>query len=142
MQEIESYRKEHALENLIVRGYFAREQLADSLTLGDVHLASLRPEMAGVAVPSKLYGIMAAGRPVIFVGPEACETAEAIRAADCGRVFAPDDADGLEQCLRALADHRDELATLGTNARRAFDTTYSPAVCCTQWRELLESLVE
>ena len=59
--------------------YFPREQLHASLSLADVHLISMRREMTGIVVPGKLYGVMASGRPAVFVGPEHCETADTIR---------------------------------------------------------------
>ena len=48
--------------------YQPRERLAESLSVADVHLVSLRPELEGLIVPSKFYGIAAAGRPAIFIG--------------------------------------------------------------------------
>ena len=57
--------------------------------------------MTGIVVPGKLYGVMAAGRPAIFVGPEHCETADTIRDAGCGITIAPGDADGLVAALSA-----------------------------------------
>ena len=49
--------------------------------MADVHLISMRPEMTGIVVPGKLYGVMAAGRPALFVGPTHCESADTIRRA-------------------------------------------------------------
>ena len=49
----------------------------------------MRPEMTGIVVPGKLYGVMAAGRPALFVGPEHCESADTIRHAGCGFTIAP-----------------------------------------------------
>ena len=51
----------------------------------------MRPEMTGIVVPGKLYGVMAAARPALFVGPTHCETADTIRRAGCGFTIAPGD---------------------------------------------------
>ena len=59
--------------------------------------------MTGIVVPGKLYGVMAAGRPAIFVGPEHCESADTIRDAGCGFTITPGDADGLVAALSLLA---------------------------------------
>ncbi len=84
LREIAEPKEAEGLENVVMLDYFPREQLHASLSIADLHLISLRPEMTGVCVPGKLYGAMASGRPVLFVGPEHCETADAIRKADCG----------------------------------------------------------
>lgn len=141
LEEVRAFQQQHALANVRIMPYFPREQLEQSLALGDVHLVSLRPGMAGVAVPSKLYGIMAAGRPAVFVGPEDSETADAIRRAQCGKVIAPDDAAGLVAALRELADDPAGRERLGQRGRTAFEQWYSPSVCCEQWRALLDRVV-
>jgi glycosyltransferase involved in cell wall biosynthesis len=70
-ERIEAFAEEHDLSNFRYLPYFPREELQRSLPMADVHLLTLREEMAGIAVPGKLYGIMAAGRPVLMVGPGA-----------------------------------------------------------------------
>ncbi len=77
-------RDREELANIRLLDYVPRSQLQASLALADVHLISMRPEMTGIVVPGKLYGVMAAGRPAIFVGPEHCESADTIRDAGCG----------------------------------------------------------
>ncbi len=140
VQQITRYAQEHALSNIRVMGYFPRHMLRHSLALGDVHLTTLRPNMAGVAVPSKLYGVMAASRPSIFVGPLASESADAIRDANAGIVVAVDDAPGLVHAIRTLADDATLRATMGQAARRAYEQHYNAKVCCDQLLTLLESL--
>jgi hypothetical protein len=56
------------LTNVLFKPYQPRECLGDSLTVPDVHLISLRPSLEGLMVPSKFYGIAAAGRPVLYLG--------------------------------------------------------------------------
>src|SRR5947209_20388679 len=75
-REIETFAKENAIQNFQYRDYFSREELRYSLSVADVHLISLRKEFVGISVAGKLYGIMAAGRPALFVGPTVCEWAE------------------------------------------------------------------
>ncbi len=140
MQDIQAFQAEHDLANILITGYVPREMLGRSLQLGDVHLISLRDGMAGAVVPSKLYGIMAAARPVIFVDPETCETADEIRDANCGLAVATDGSRAMVDFLRKLAADPDLAAALGQNARRAFEQHFEPKSCCEQWRPLLESL--
>jgi len=56
------------LDNFRFLPYQRRDMLEDSLAAADVHLVSLLPALEGYVVPSKLYGILAAGRPLIFIG--------------------------------------------------------------------------
>jgi len=140
MAEIEAYRDEHELSNIITRGYFPRERLAQSLTLGDVHLITLRDGMAGVAVPCKQYGIMAAGRPAIFIGPAACETAETLRDYECGEAVVSGDADRLVAVLRELQSDVDRRERMGVAARAAFERTFNAQTCVEQWRHLIEAM--
>src|SRR5207245_4127449 len=72
------------LENVRFICYQAKEHLRYSLSAGDIHLVTLRVEMEGLSVPSKVYGIMAVGRPVVVIGQERREGAGLGRGASCG----------------------------------------------------------
>ncbi len=76
-----------ALRNVSFQPYQPLNRLALSLAVPDLHLVSLKPELEGLIVPSKFYAVLAAGRPVLFVGDAKGEMARQIEAADCGRAF-------------------------------------------------------
>lgn len=138
--EIEAFIEAHGIENATYRGYFPREQLAQSLSTGDVHLLTLREAMAGIAVPGKLYGVMAAGRPVVMVGPERSEPARTIEERGVGVVVDParPDASGrLVEALRALADDPASRRALGDNARDQFEAHYDRPILCERWAQTL-----
>ena len=91
------------LENIRMLEYVERGDLHVSLSAADVHLISMRPEMTGIVVPGKLYGIMAAARPALFVGPSHCESADTIRRCRV-RIHDPSgDAEGVVFALTTLA---------------------------------------
>ena len=69
--------------------------LSESLGAGDLHLVTMKSEMAGLVVPSKFYGVMAAARPCLFVGPEDSEVARVIREIGVGRVIQSGDGESL-----------------------------------------------
>jgi len=73
--------------------------LSESLGAGDLHLVTMKSEMAGLVVPSKFYGVMAAGRPCLFVGPDGSEVARVIREQGVGEVIAPGDAQALVMAI-------------------------------------------
>lgn len=117
--------------------YEVKERLRFSLSAADVHLVSLRVEMAGLSVPSKLYGIMAAGRPVIFIGPEQSEAARVIRKAECGSVIKPGDADGAVTALLNFYRHRQDLERQGNAARKYFERSCDRALATERFHNVL-----
>lgn len=138
--EIEAEAKRRKLPNVEFRGYVPREALRHSLPAGDVHFVSLEPAQTGVAVPGKLYGILAAGRPVLFVGAERCESADAVRDGAAGFTFGPGDGASLAKAILELRADRELRERLGANARRAFLARYERRVACAQWSRLLAEL--
>jgi colanic acid biosynthesis glycosyl transferase WcaI len=105
------------LANFVFRGYQPPELLADSLAASDVHLVSLLPALEGLIVPSKIYGILAAGRPAIFIGDVNGDVARLIRENDCGIAVGVGDGKRLAAELRALRDDPVRLASMGKRAR-------------------------
>ena len=140
--QIEEFAKENNLSNFTKLPYFPREQLSQSLAMGDVHLVTMRQGMQGVAVPCKLYGIMAAARPAIFVGPPDADTAIQINAANAGYVIDINDAQTLVEKIKSLAASPETADQLGQSGREYFLQHHEKEVCCTQWTNLLESLVK
>ena len=93
------------LPNVRFAPYQPRERLAESLSAADVHLITLSPNVLGLLEPSKLYGIMAAGRPALYVGPDRSEVARTIGAERMGACIANGDVDGLVAAItRRAAD--------------------------------------
>jgi colanic acid biosynthesis glycosyl transferase WcaI len=78
-EHLEAETKRRQLRNISFHPPQPRDQLAASLAVADLHLVTLRPGCEHLVFPSKLYGIAAAGRPVIFIGPSGCEVARMIR---------------------------------------------------------------
>jgi len=140
LREIQAFREAHGLSNIETTGYVPRERLTESLRSAEVHLVTLRPGMSGVAVPSKLYGILAVARPVIFVGPADSAVARTITGHACGFAVGNDDAAGLVQALRRLADDPELRRSMGRRAFDAFQREFHPDVCAEQWASLLEEL--
>ena len=138
--EVERFVGEHRLGNCILAPYQPRERLAELLAAGDVHLITMLPSFAGVMVPSKLYGVLAAGRPAIFVGPKAAEAALTVEELGCGVVVGPGDVDGLVQAIRRMADDRESRQGMGEAGRRAAATRFGRIPACEAWTELVTSL--
>lgn len=138
--EVEAFVREHELSNCVLAPYQPREKLDQSLSCADAHLVTLGPGMEGLIVPCKLFGIMAAARPTLYIGSPKSELARVLQDFDCGRVFEAGDVDGLVATIRAWRDDPAAAQQMGERARQALSTTYARQLACEQWRELLETL--
>src|SRR5207247_168597 len=74
-------------DNVQLAGFAPEEALEARLAAADIHLVSLRPEWSGVVVPSKFFGALAVGRPVLFAGPRDCGIARWIEEHGVGWVL-------------------------------------------------------
>ena len=129
---------ERRLKNLIIRPPFPEEIFSEALALASVHVISLRSCALGISVPGKLYGAMASGRPVIFLGPERSEAALTVREEKCGFVIDPEDTGALLGALRQLRNDPVMAETLGCRGRDAFRKRYCQSHLCNQLSEYIE----
>lgn len=130
--------KESAPANAEFRPYVPREQLSASLSSVDAHLVSLRPELEGLIVPSKFYGILAVARPVIFIGARDGELARLIEQNACGIVVETGDVEGLVRAIESLAANRSEAAAMGARGRELYQQRFAPRHAFAAWTRLLE----
>ena len=89
------------------------------MAAGDVHIICVRRGLEGVVVPSKLYSVLAAGRPVLAVAAEESDVVRIVREARCGLAADPDDPAAVAAALRKLRDEPGELMSMGQRAREA-----------------------
>ena len=123
---LEEYCKSNGLE-VGFETYAEREELARRLADSDVGLVTQKRETLGCVVPSKTYGIMAAGRGVLFVGPGEATTARMIHKFGCGWHVECGDSDGLVALLQRLAERPELVRDAGRKAREAFVANYDIA---------------
>ena len=120
--------------------YQPRARLAESLSAADVHLVSLRPEFEGLIVPSKFYGIAAAGRPALFIGDPEGEIATVLKSSGCGLTVAQGDGDALAKAVLDLSADPERCQAMGARARALFEREYDKLIAVATWRRLLASL--
>jgi glycosyltransferase involved in cell wall biosynthesis len=125
------------LENMQFAPYQPRERLRESLAVGDIHLIALRPSLEGLIVPSKLYGVLAAGRASVFLGDPDGEVARVLARAACGITVAPGDASALSDALRRLYDDEELRRRMGRNARAVFEQRFDQHQAMQAWMEVL-----
>ncbi|MCA9311198.1 MAG: glycosyltransferase family 4 protein, partial [Phycisphaerales bacterium] len=138
---VEQFVNEHELGNCVLAPYQPREKLDQSLSVADLHLATLLEGVEGIMVPCKLFGIMAAGRPCVFIGHPASELARVLDEHDAGFNVRQGDADDLVRIIKELAADRSRAEHMGDNARRALGEAYDRDAACEAWREMLEDVV-
>lgn len=128
------------LDRFVEADYQPREQLGDLLSAADVHLASMRPGWEGVMVPSKIYGTLGAGRPVVWVGGSSSEVSAIIRDIGCGFTVMPGDAEGLANAIRTLARDAALRTAMGARARQSMVDQWGMEHALAKWKRLLDEL--
>ena len=107
------------LQNVSFLPYQPKERLVESFATADVFIVSLKRGLAGYIVPSKLYGILAAGRPYVAAVEEECEVAGITKKHDCGLLAEPGNPGDLAKKILTLYHDRALARRLGENARKA-----------------------
>src|SRR5271156_554138 len=92
-------------------------QIAHVMMAGDVHIVTVKRGLEGVVVPSKLYSILAAGRPIIVIAPAESDAARIVVESGCGVAADPDDPAAVAAAIRELRGQPARLAEMGRRAR-------------------------
>ena len=117
------------------------ERLGEVLAAPDLHVMPLKKGLSSSSFPSKLYSILAAGRPLVAAVDRASEIAALVERSGAGVVVDPEDAEALTKAIRRLVDDRDELIRMGDAGRRYIESHASPAVVALAYEELFETLI-
>jgi glycosyltransferase involved in cell wall biosynthesis len=115
-----------------------REELSTVLSIADVHLVSLRRGCEAFVFPSKLYGIAAAGRPVLFIGSKTSELAEQVEARGFGKSISPEETAEAAEAIRAWRNNPEVLEPMKT-AALAFAREHTLEQRVRFWTVLLEA---
>ena len=107
------------LRNVLFLPFQPREMMDQSYATADVSLISLKHGLAGVIVPSKLYSVLASGRPCIAAVEQDCEVAQIVEEAGCGFVVGPGDASALRARVVEIASDPSRARQMGERAREA-----------------------
>jgi colanic acid biosynthesis glycosyl transferase WcaI len=121
--------------------YQKRERLPLSLSSADVHVVGLAKGLAGYVVPSRLYGILAAGRPVIVAAEDESETARLVREISCGVVVPPARPELLARTIREAADGAFELDEMGRRGRAYVEEEADRVVAMERYRALVREML-
>ena len=133
--------RERGLDHLFrFLAYQERKVLKFSLGVPDIHLISLKPELEGLIVPSKLYGIAAAGRGIIAVAAADGEVGRLVRRHGCGFVVQPGQGEVLADTLLSLSRNADLIAEMGRRARAMLDSQFTRRQAFERWESLIDNI--
>jgi colanic acid biosynthesis glycosyl transferase WcaI len=120
--------------------YQPRELLPQTLSSADLHVVGLAGGLAGYVVPSRLYGVLSAARPVIVAADADSETARLVSEIEAGVVVAPGHPELLARAIRRAYDGKLDLESMGRRARAYVTQEADRAVAIGRYRELLTAL--
>ena len=129
------------LKNVTFLPYQAKEHLSESLGAADLHLIPLRRGLAGCIVPSKLYGILAAGKPYLAAVDADSEVARLTHAENTGLVIPPDSVRPLVEALRWCLTHRSELVAMGARGRTLAEQQFDRRLATSRFAAIIEEAV-
>jgi glycosyltransferase involved in cell wall biosynthesis len=118
--------------NIKLAGFASEEELEKRLAAADIHLVSLREGWEGIVVPSKFFGSLAMGRPVIFSGSEDSAIAQWCKEYSVGLLL---DKNAV-QFLTQTADNPSSIESLKENAFNTYHKFFSKDIVCNNWNEL------
>jgi colanic acid biosynthesis glycosyl transferase WcaI len=137
--ELRAVAARRRLPNIEFLPYQPKEDLTDSLGAADLHIVGLRRGLAGYIVPSKVYGILAAGRPYIAGVESGAEPALIAEDHSCGIRVDPGDPAALSAAIVGFRDDPDR--EMGSNGRRALEEHFDRPIATETYRLLLESVM-
>ena len=120
--------------------YQTRTLLSYSLGAADAHWVSLDPRLEGLMVPSKFYGIAAAGKPILVIGDPNGELGRLVQRNACGFAIAPGDGEALTARLQLLLNAPQTVLQMGARARQMLDAHFTRRQGLARWRRLLDQL--
>ncbi|GHA84964.1 glycosyltransferase WbuB [Algimonas arctica] len=140
LEAVQGQVEKRNLSNVIFKPYQPREKLAEALSVADCHWASLIPSLEGLIVPSKIYGIAAAGRPLLFIGAVDGEVARLIDKFSFGQVIQPGDGDSAINIIETLSHDKNIRERWGGKARQMIDTDFNKRAAFQAWESVLHRL--
>ena len=117
LQRLRETARNESWDHVRFVSYQSKEALRFSLSGAHLHLVTLREDMLGLCVPSKIYGIMSAGRPILYIGPEESEAASTIRESRSGFVVQPGDWQRAVEVIQTCHDDPTRCEQMGQAAR-------------------------
>ena len=139
-QRIQDLAAELRLSNVRFLSYQSKSDLGCSLSAADLHLVPVDSRVYNFLMPSKLYGVLASGTPLLAVAPAESELAQLTLESQVGLVVPPDDAQALAGAIGWCATHRTALDAMGARARRLAENRFDRHQITREFASLLEKI--
>lgn len=137
---LKQYVEDNSLKNVKFIPYQNKEDLIYSLNAGDIHLVTNQKGIKGISVPSKIYGVLAVGKPILGVLEKDSEAELIIRNCNCGIVVEPQDYKGIELALNKILDEKDTMQTLGKKGRTYLEENLTKDMSIRKYIDILSRL--
>jgi len=134
-------RRAAGMSNVRFVDHQPKDRLPEVLAAADIHVVPLRRGLARASVPSKMYSILAAGRPIVASVDPGTEVANVVEQAGAGRTVAPDDPEAFTKAIAELLTDADERERMGRAGRAFVERWASPAAVAAQYEALFEELL-
>jgi glycosyltransferase involved in cell wall biosynthesis len=131
----------YGLRNIYFLPYQPKEELPYSLSAADIHLITLTAGLTNYIFPSKLYGIMAVGRPIIACIDKDSDIDKIINEAKCGICIEPNNPERLADAILKLYNKKEMLIEMGNNARSYLEKNFRRIESIRRYKELLAKCV-
>lgn len=135
--KIENYVIENSLQNVKFIPYQRKEELVYSLNAADIHLVVNAKGIKGVSVPSKLYGVMAAGKTVLGILEDGSEGRLIINDAKCGICMEPGNYEVIYEKINYILEHKEEIRSLGNQGRIYLEKNLAKEVSIEKYKEII-----
>jgi len=133
--------REKSLKNIIFLGQRPRYDQNNFLNACDVSLVTLLPGMTGAGVPSRMYNVMAASKPIISVASEESELSLVTKEEDIGWVVSPANPDDLVKTILEARSDLGRLEEMGRRARLLAETKYSIKSIIAKYERAIEEII-
>lgn len=128
------------LDNVSFLPFQPAERLSEVLAAADIHLVLLKKGLGKASVPSKMYSILAAGRPILAGVDDGTEVARVVEEIGAGRAVAPEDAFAVAEALKEMLEDEEGLVSAGAAGRAWVEHWASPAAVAEAYEELFRRL--
>ena len=142
MAELKKQFEKRDIRNVVFKPYQSRDLLDLSLSVADIHWMTLEPQMEGFIVPSKFYGILAVGRPIIFIGDTSGDIAKEIERVGCGVSIEVGNVKALVEKINNFYVNDEIVYSMGQCGRKEFESMYDMPISLDKFKVMFKKMSE
>lgn len=135
-------KEKNLLDKVLFLPYQPREFLSHSLSAADIHIVSLKKEAKGACVPSKIYGILASGRPFLSISDKNSNSSLIAEKYKCGIICEPDNVEDIKNKIEWAIENKEKLNEMGKKARKVAVLKFDKEIIMNKWEKFLEEVID